>query len=160
MQKKRIFTPDAPGPCTPPPAHQYMHMYTHVNTHIQTYFMYRHSNLGIWRNSRGRLNVQSTIKKTYTMSVSYRELFWRTLMPQICIQHTQMAEAPSVMIPLIRYLKHTGVMAIRSPIHPCYTHTNRLKKSYISTKHDSIAIVHSPLSEVLPCSNIFISFYF
>ena len=64
-------------------------------------------------------------KNIYHVCIIPRYIFLRTLMPQICIQHTQMAEASSAMIPLIRYLKHTGVMAIRFPIHPCYTHTNR-----------------------------------
>ena len=65
MQERRISTANAPEPCPPAPANRYMHimLYTHVYTHIQTYFMYRHNNLGIWRNSRDRLNVQSTIKK-------------------------------------------------------------------------------------------------
>ena len=114
------------GAMSPPAqAHQYMHMYTQVYTHIQTYFMYRHSNLGIWRNSRDRLNVQSTIKKHIPCLYHIEIYFWRTLMPQICTQHTRMTEAHSAMIPLIQYLKHAGVVAIRSPIHPCHTHTNR-----------------------------------
>ena len=67
MCKKGASPPQTHQSYTPPPlpapAHQYTHMYTHVYTHIQTYFIYRHSNLGIWCNSRDRLNVQPTIKK-------------------------------------------------------------------------------------------------
>ena len=68
-------------------------------------------------------NLQS---KKHIPCLYHTEIYFlHTLMPQICIQHTQMADARSAMIPLVQYLKHTGFMAIRFPIHPCYTHTNR-----------------------------------
>ena len=99
-----------------------IHTYTPIYKHFSCIGT---ATWAFWRNSRDRLNVQSTIKKHIPCLYHTEIYFLRTLMPQICIQHTQMAEARSAMIPLIQYLKHTGFMAIRFPIQPCYTHTNR-----------------------------------